>query len=170
MAPIKYPFATACAGCSIRHRYSESPATVAEGLKTISAPVIADIDANARESRLKSGVTKIPRPKIKLFPEAGIYVGDVVLSVFAQILAIRVDHRGGVVVNARDLFFINRHNDNHAVRLRDFLHQPHRRAVGNLFDCLVPTRLLFGAEVGRRKYLLHAEYLHALFGGLLYEP
>jgi beta-ureidopropionase len=38
MAPTKYPFATACAGCSSSHRYSESPATVADGLNTISAP------------------------------------------------------------------------------------------------------------------------------------
>ena len=38
IAPTKYPFATACAGCSSFHRYSDRPATVADGFKTISAP------------------------------------------------------------------------------------------------------------------------------------
>src|SRR5213075_238951 len=38
IAPTKYPFATACAGCSNFQRYSDKPATVADGLKTISAP------------------------------------------------------------------------------------------------------------------------------------
>src|SRR5258706_15117765 len=36
--PMKNPFATACAGCSSFQRYCDSPATVADGLKTISAP------------------------------------------------------------------------------------------------------------------------------------
>jgi len=35
---MKYPLAAAWAGCSNFHKYSLNPATVAEGLYTISAP------------------------------------------------------------------------------------------------------------------------------------
>ena len=38
IAPMKYSFATADAGCSSFHRYDDSPRLVADGLNTISAP------------------------------------------------------------------------------------------------------------------------------------
>src|SRR5437868_313935 len=55
-------------------------------------PVIADIDADARERRVETWITKITRPEIKFFPEAGIDVRNVVLAILAEILAVVFDH------------------------------------------------------------------------------
>jgi hypothetical protein len=94
-------------------------------------------------------------------------VRDVVLAILAQVLAIRIDYRGSVVVDTRDLFFVDGDDNYHAVFLGDFLHQAHSRTIGNLFDCLVPASLLLSTKVGSGKNFLHAENLDALFRGLL---
>src|SRR5262249_35061180 len=46
------------------------------------------------------------------------------------------------------------------------LHQLSSWTLRNFFDRVVPTGLLLGAEVWRRKHLLHAEDLHALLRGV----
>ena len=82
----------------------ESPATVAEGLKTISAPfaersrtlgevaVVTDVHADARERRIETRITKIAGTEIKLLPETGIDVRNVVLAILAEILPISIDY------------------------------------------------------------------------------
>src|SRR2546428_12522816 len=60
MQPMKYPFATACAGCSSFHRYCESPATVALGLNTISAPFSPR--ARAPSGKWRAGQMETPPP------------------------------------------------------------------------------------------------------------
>src|SRR5207302_7885577 len=72
--------------------------------------VIADINSDARVRSVKRRVTEIPRFEIKLLPEPRIDVGNMMLSILAEISSIRIDHRGGVVVDAGHLFLINRHD------------------------------------------------------------
>ena len=59
MAPTKYPLATACAGCSIRHKYSERPATVAEGFKSGVLKDTAGLKATAEGFRVRSSGGKL---------------------------------------------------------------------------------------------------------------
>src|SRR5687768_14387239 len=88
-------------------------------------PVVADVHANTSERSIKTRITEIARPKIKLLPEAWVHVWNVVLAILAEVLSIGVDHRGGVVIDPGQFLFIDRHDDHHAVFLRDFLHQSH---------------------------------------------
>jgi hypothetical protein len=110
-------------------------------------PVVANINADPRKRRIKTRIAKIAGLEIKFLPKSGIDVGDVRLAVFAKIFAVSINDGGGVVIDARLLFLIDRDDDHHAVLFSNFLHQLDRRAVGNPFDCLVPTRLLFGTEI-----------------------
>ncbi|HYP51055.1 MAG TPA: hypothetical protein VEQ34_08955 [Pyrinomonadaceae bacterium] len=56
--------------------------------------VVADVNADLRESRFKSRVAEIARTKIKLFPKTGIDVRNVSFAVFAQIFAVSINHGG----------------------------------------------------------------------------
>src|SRR6478736_1664981 len=129
-------------------------------------PVVTDVHADACEGRIKTRITKVTRTKVKLFPEAGVHVRYVVLTILAEILAVRIDHCSSVVIDASDLFFVDRHDDYHAMLFRYFLHETNSRAVRNTFDSFVPARLLFGAEVRCREDLLHADNLNTLLSCL----
>src|SRR6185295_17458811 len=120
----------------------------------------------ASERGIETRITEITGTEVKLLPEPWIHVWNVVLAIFAEILAVGVNDGGGVVVDAGQLFFIDRHDDNHAVLFGDFLHQPDSWTIRNSLHCFIPARLLFGAEVRRREDLLHADYLHALLRSL----
>src|SRR5687767_4140039 len=130
-------------------------------------PVVTDVDADARERGIEARVTKISGPEVKLLPETRIYVRNVVLAIFAEILTVGVDHRRSVVVNAGDLLLVNRNDNHHAVYLGNFLHQPHGWTIRNSFHSFIPSRLLFGTEVRRGENFLHADDLHALLRRLL---
>src|ERR1700741_5470870 len=112
--------------------------------------VVANVDSDARKSGIKRRIPKITWFEVKLFPEAGVDVRDVVLPILAEILSVSINHRRGVVVDAGDLFLVDRHDDNHAVGFGDFLHEAHRWSIGNSFDRFVPACLLFSAEIWRR--------------------
>jgi hypothetical protein len=90
----------------------------------------------------------------------------VLLAVLAQILAVRVDDRRGVVIDAADLLFVERHHDRHAVLLGDLTHQVRGRP-GDQLRGGVPALVLAGAEVRPVEDLLQAEDLRALLRGLL---
>src|SRR5205814_8525845 len=70
-------------------------------------PVITDVNADARIRRIKRWKAQIAGLEIKFFPEAWVDVRNVMFSIFAEILPIGVNHRGGVVVDAGDLFFVD---------------------------------------------------------------
>ena len=93
----------------------------------------------------------------------------VVLAILAQILAVGVDNRRGVVIDAGDLLFVDGHDQNHPVFASDLLHQLDGWTIGDLLDRFVPAGLLLGAEVGSREDLLHAKDLDSLLGGLIDE-
>src|SRR5439155_15621594 len=79
--------------------------------------VITDVGADLAGPRFENRIAEVPRPKIKFLPEAGLAVRDVHLAKLAQVLAVRVDHRGGVIVNPRQIFFVDGHDQDHAVLL-----------------------------------------------------
>ncbi len=85
-------------------------------------PVVADVHSNPRVSRIECRVAEVAGLEIEFFPETGIDVRDVMLAILAEILAVGVDHRRGVVIDAGDLFLVNRNDDHHAVLLGDVLH------------------------------------------------
>ena len=79
--------------------------------------VVADVDADRGEARLEHRVAEVARLEEVLLPEAG-RVRDVVLAVLAEIGAVGVVDRGGVVVDAGLLALVDRHDHRHLVLLR----------------------------------------------------
>src|SRR5882757_9982736 len=75
--------------------------------------VVTDVDADAGVTSLEDGVAGVPWREIKLFPEARVTMGNVVLAVFAEIAAIGVDDRGSVEVDARHFDFVDGNDKNH---------------------------------------------------------
>src|SRR5206468_2766139 len=101
------------------------------------------------------------------FPEAGRDVRDMILAILAEVFSVGINHGGGVVIDACNLFFIDRHDDDHAMLLRNILKQFDGWAVRYFLDRIVPARLLLGAEVRSVEDLLHAENLHTLTSSVL---
>ena len=69
--------------------------------------VVADVHADAGVLRLKNRVAEVSGCEVKLFPEPGMNVWNVMLAILAQILAVRVDYCCGVEIQARHFFFVN---------------------------------------------------------------
>src|SRR5580658_4919057 len=91
--------------------------------------IVANVDANPRVFWFENRVPKIAGGEVKLLPETGMAVRDVVLAVFSQIAAVGIDHGGGVEIHPRHLLFVNRNHDHHAMFRRELLHQAHRRTI-----------------------------------------
>src|SRR4051812_22335804 len=109
-------------------------------------PVIANVNAYAPDGRVETRIAEIARPKVEFLPKAWIHVRDMRLSIRAEELPVGIDHSGGIIVDAGLLFLINGNDQHHSVLLRDVLHQLDGRAIRDLFNGLVPTCLLLGAE------------------------
>ena len=95
--------------------------------------VVADVDADLRVARLEDRIAEVAGLEVVLLPEAGRDLRDVVLPVLAEVGAVGVDDRGGVVVHAGAT------PPRRAARrctiacfFADLLHQPRRRPVGDL--------------------------------------
>src|SRR5687767_6279273 len=131
--------------------------------------VVANVNSNTGECRIKCGIAQITGAEIEFLPKAWIDVRNVVLTILAKIFSVGVDYGSSVVIDAGDLFLINRDDDDHPMSTGNFLHQAHSGPVGNFLDRFVPASLLFGTKVRRSEDLLHAENLHSLFGGFLNE-
>src|SRR5215470_8209436 len=114
-------------------------------------PVIANINSNPRVTGIKSREAQVARSKVELLPKSGQAVRDMRLSVFAQELTIGVDDRGGIVVNASHLLFINRDDHSHLVSCSNPAHQSRGRPVRDALDQIVPVRILFRGKVGTIK-------------------
>src|SRR4029077_13265192 len=61
--------------------------------------VVADVHADLADGGVEDRIAAIAGTEVELLPEA-VHVGDVLLAVLAEIGAVGVDDRGGVVVEA----------------------------------------------------------------------
>src|SRR5439155_6896343 len=129
-------------------------------------PVITDIDADRGVARLEDGIAEIAGLEEKLLPEAG-RMRDVVFPVLAEVTAVGVDHRRGVVVDTRHLALVDRHDHHHLVLLGELLHALDRRTWNRLGD-VAPLGVLTGTEVWAVEDFLQAEDLDAFFACFLY--
>ncbi len=127
--------------------------------------VVANIDADASEFRVKNQVPSIARREIKLLPKARSNLRDVVLPIFAEVFSIRVDHGRGVEEQTRHLTLVDGNHNHHSMFLGELFHALGGGAVGYWLGELVPTDLLFSAEVRAIEKLLKAKDLSLLLGG-----
>ena len=88
------------------------------------------------------------------------------LAVLAEIAAVGVDNRGGVVIHTGHLFLVNGHDDDHLVLLRIFLHEAGRMTLGNALRSGIPLPVLARAEIGLCKHFLKTQDLNTLFSGI----
>lgn len=130
--------------------------------------VVTDVDADRPDRGLKNGIAEVAGLEVKLLIETRVHVGDVVFTVEAEQLTVRVNHRGGVVVHACHSELVNGDDDHHAVLFRDLLHALHGRAGDRLGE-VVPARVVLGAEIGAIEKFLITEYLDTVPGCFLGE-
>src|SRR5215471_3988558 len=74
-------------------------------------PVVADIHADFREAEIKDGIAQIAGAEIKFFPKTGSDMGDVRLTIFANIGAVTANDSCCVVVDSFAVDFVNRDDD-----------------------------------------------------------
>jgi len=129
-------------------------------------PVVADVDADLGVGGVEHRIAQVAGPEVELLEKPRQAVRNVMLAILAQIAAVGIDYRSGVVVDAGGLFLVDRHHDHHPVPARQLLHQLDGGAVGNALGGLVPARILLGAKIRAGEDFLHAQNLHALGGGL----
>src|SRR5215472_5017552 len=80
-------------------------------------PVVADVHADPARRGVEHRVAHVARPEVELLPEP-LDLRDVRLAVLAQVAAVGVDHRRGVVVDAGVLFLVHRRDDHDVVLTR----------------------------------------------------
>src|SRR5579863_5326985 len=117
-------------------------------------PVVTDVNADAGVFGFENRVAEITGREIKLFPEAGMAVRDMVLAILAEIAAIGVDDGGRIEIDTRHVFFVDGNDDHHLVFGGDFLHELRGGAIGNALDKFVPAGVLFRAKVRAVEELL----------------
>ena len=129
--------------------------------------VPADADADLRKLRLPRAEAEVARREVEFLVKQRV-VRDVHLPVFAEVRAVGVDDRSGVVVEARAAFFEKRGDDDDAALLRQPGHRRGARA-GDLLGELEVFVILDLAEILRGEKLLQADDLRAAvrrLGGL----
>src|SRR5580693_9391645 len=126
-------------------------------------PVVADVHADSARRGVEGRVAHVARPEVELLPEP-LDLGDVRLAVLAQVGAVGVDHRRGVVVDARMLFLVHRRDDHDVGLPRHVLQQPGGRPVRDGLGVGVVVGVLHLAEVRSVEQLLQAHHLHARRG------
>ncbi len=126
--------------------------------------VVADVDPYLGVAGLEDRVAEVAGLEEVLLPEAG-RLRDVDLAVLAEVGAVGVDHRRGVVVDAAHRLLVDGDDDDHRVLAGELRHHRGGRARHGLGGA-VPAAVLAGAEVGAVEDLLEAEDLDAAAGGL----
>ena len=128
------------------------------GFRIPLVPANADADfAVLGRPRLEA---EVARREVKLLVIRRV-VGDVHLAIFPEVLSVRVDDRGGVVVNAGRAFLEERRDDHHAAFPRDRF-KFRGRGAGNFLG-QGKVRVVFRlAKILRAKQLRQADDLRAL--------
>ena len=127
-------------------------------------PVVADVHADPADRGVEHRVAEVARAEVELLPEA-LHLRDVGLAVLAEVLAVGVDHRRGVVEHAGLLLLVHRQDHHHAELGGERLEPLGGRARDRL-GVRVELRVLDLAEVRAVEQLLEADHLRALRGGL----
>src|SRR5947209_20123083 len=86
-------------------------------------PVIADINTDLSIACLKNGIASVAGGEIKLLPETGSYLGNMVLPILSQVRSIGVDDGRSIEVQTRHLLFIHRDHYHHFLLGGQLLHQ-----------------------------------------------
>jgi hypothetical protein len=121
--------------------------------------VITDIHAHARVLRIENGISHISRREIKLLPESRMHMRNMVLAIFTQVTAIRIDHGRSIEIQTGHLFFIDGNHNRHAMLRRKLLHQFGSGALGHSLGKLVPADVLLRTEIRTIKKFLEAQHL-----------
>src|ERR1700756_4688074 len=100
-------------------------------------PVITDVNANTRILGFENWISQIAGCEVKLLPEPGMAVRDVVFAILSQIAAIRIDYSCCIEINPWHLFFVHWYHNRHAVFRRDLLHELSGGPFGNALGKLV---------------------------------
>src|SRR3546814_6049093 len=111
--------------------------------------VVADVDAEPAVGGVEHRPAGVAGLEEELLLEAGD-LRDVGLAVLAEVAAVGVDDRAGVVVDAGDVLLVDRHHDDHRVLLRVVLHEADGGAVGDLLGSGIPLGVLARTEVRLR--------------------
>src|SRR5450432_2124284 len=130
-------------------------------------PIVANIHPDFDEAQIEHRIPEVPGPEIELLPETRRHVRNVRFAVLPKVSAVIVDHRGRVVIYARLLHLVNRHDDRHAMFPGQILHQLYGGPVRDTLREIVPAGSLLRAEVRPVKNLLQATDLRPGIGGLL---
>ncbi len=129
-------------------------------------PVVTDIDAEFQVRGVEDRPAGIAGLEEELFVKARVDLGDVGLTILAEIGAIGIDDGSGVIVNARHFLFVYRYDDDHLVFSGIFAYQADCVPVGNLLGSRIPLPVLAGAEIGLGEHFLETQHLHALLRGI----
>src|SRR5882724_13534032 len=129
--------------------------------------VVTDIDSDARELCIEDRIAGISGSEVKLLPESGMHVRNMVLPVLAQVSAVRVDDRRGIEIKAGHLLFVHRNDHCHAVLGGNPLHQFGGGAVWDAFGQFVPANILLRAKIGSVEKFLKAKHADFFLGSLL---
>lgn len=113
----------------------------------------------------KTGQLAVARLEVVLLPEA-FDLREVVFAVLAEVRAVGVDHRRGVVVEAGLLDLEDGDDDHHPGLPGEVPHPADGRPVRDGLGPAVVLRLLHLAEVGRVEHFLETDDLRALPGRL----
>src|SRR5579863_519009 len=127
--------------------------------------VVTDVDPDRTDGGLKDRIAEVARPEVVLLPKPG-YLRDVVLSVLAEVGAVGINDKGGVVEDSRHLFFVDRDDEDHVQLFGELAHQLRRRAGRHRLRVREVLGVLHLAAVRAVEELLETEDLGALRRGI----
>ncbi len=137
--------------------------------RRLGIPLVpADEHADAAVPRVPGPEAEVARREVELLVVLRV-VRDVHLPVLAEILPVRVDDGGGVVVESLGALLEERGDDHHPELPRE-RHEPVRRRAGDRLGQLEVPVVLGLAEVLAAEELLQADDLGALLRRLAHPP
>src|SRR3954453_5473784 len=147
---------TAMCGRRVEH---DLGAVQAEGPPTLGeVAVVADVHADLADRGVEDRVPAVAGAEVELLPEA-LGLGDVLLAELAEVAAVGVDDRGGVVVHPGLHQLVHRQHHHHPELLGDGHEALRRRTVGDQLGVAVVLRVLPREKVRAVEQPLEADAL-----------